>query len=256
MSLVGVSQSASLLSFGGISQSISSVPGAAISGSGSSFAALTLPRMTSSLMPSGDNHRPTTLSFSRVDESEHNEENYDDTNVDESTLDDDQTDVQESNNDADLDYTQQHDFMQEDYTNNQLAISDNVISNGTTPQEWEDIPPDIIMATVKKLKHKILEGKGLRPFYKSYNSWEKMIAEQRDKAIACFHRLPANAQGLYLIFILFFSFANLFLIPLIPFLTAVAVLHQSRADATNAAYEITTASSNNTKDDITRLIHL
>ncbi len=64
------------------------------------------------------------MSFSR---------NYNDTNVDKSTLDDDQTDVQENNNDADLDYKQQHDFVQEHYTNDQLAISDNVISNGTAP---------------------------------------------------------------------------------------------------------------------------
>jgi hypothetical protein len=52
LSLVDVSRSASSLSFGAISQSISSVPGADILGLGSSFAALTLPRMTSSLMPS------------------------------------------------------------------------------------------------------------------------------------------------------------------------------------------------------------
>ncbi len=62
-------------------------------------------------MPSGDHHHPTTLSFSRVDDGEHIEENYNDTNVDESTLDDDQTNVQENNNDGDF----------------QLAISDNVI---------------------------------------------------------------------------------------------------------------------------------
>jgi hypothetical protein len=58
------------------------------------------------------------------------------------------------------------------------------------------------------------------------------------------------------LFLFYFSFANLILIPLIPFLMAVAVLHQSRVDATNVANEVTTASGNNTKDDIARLIHL
>jgi hypothetical protein len=190
-----------LLSFGGISQSIASALGADISGSGSSFAALTLPRMTSSLMLSGDHHRPTTLHFSTADDidNNNNQETFDDTNVDESTLEDDQTDHQENNNDGDYDYTQQHDFVQEQDTNDQYNVSANVISNGTPP-EWEDIPSDIIMSTVKKLKPDLLEGKDLRPFYKSYNSWEKMTAEQRDKAIAWYRRLPANIQGLYLYF--------------------------------------------------------
>jgi hypothetical protein len=146
-------------------------------------------------------------------------------------------------------------FMQEHDTNDQYNVSANVISNGTPP-EWEDIPPDIIMATVKKLKPELLEGKGLRPFYKSYNSWEKMTAEQHDKAISWFRRLPANITRFVPLFLFYFSFANLILIPLIPFLTAVAVLHQSRVDATNVANEVTTASGNNTKDDIACLIHL
>jgi hypothetical protein len=194
LSLVDVSQSASSLSFGGISHSIASVPGADILGSGSSFAALTLQRMTSSLMPSGDHHCPTTLCFSAVDDidNNNNHENFNDTNVDESTLEDDQTDHQENNNDGDYDYTQQHDFVQEHDTNDQYNVSANVISNGTPP-EWEDIPPDIIMATVKKLKPELLEGKGL--FYlwvgASRLKQSTLQAEVHQKRFyECFRRWP------------------------------------------------------------------
>jgi hypothetical protein len=52
------------------------------------------------------------------------------------------------------------------------------------------------MAKVKTLKPNFLEEKGLRPFYKSYICWEKMTADQRDKAAAWFRRLPPNLQGL------------------------------------------------------------
>jgi hypothetical protein len=59
-------------------------------------------------------------------------------------------------------------------------------SSTGTPPEWQDVPPDAILAKVKTLKQEFLESKGLRPFYKSYNSWEKMTADQWDKAAAWF----------------------------------------------------------------------
>jgi hypothetical protein len=59
-------------------------------------------------------------------------------------------------------------------------------SSTGTPPEWQDVPPDAILAKVKTLKQEFLESKGLCPFYKSYNSWEKMSADQWDKAAAWF----------------------------------------------------------------------
>jgi hypothetical protein len=77
-------------------------------------------------------------------------------------------------------------------------------------------PPDTIMAKVKTLKPDFLEAKGLQTFYKSYNFWEKMMAEQCDKAAAWLQMLPPSVQGftiylllLFLLRLIIFSFGSL-----------------------------------------------
>jgi len=55
-----------------------------------------------------------------------------------------------------------------------------------TPPVWQDVPLDTILAKVKTLKPDFLESKGLRQLHKSYNSWDKMTADQQDKAATWF----------------------------------------------------------------------
>jgi hypothetical protein len=205
----------SLASVNVLPQSVSSVLTGEKSRSGSSASAA-LPMLTSSIIQAADNHhpvalRPAALSFSKPDDSGvnnnhvhndvecHQEQNDDDSASDE-YLDD-------YNNAAGYE-TQQHtesNHIQGFNQQEQLSLSG-------TPAEWEDVPPDAIMAKLKTLKPDFLESKGLRPFFKSYNSWEKMTAKQRDKAVAWFRRLPSNVQGLTLTLSFIVTAANIFLI--------------------------------------------
>ena len=67
----------------------------------------------------------------------------------------------------------------------------------TVPPEWDGINPDVCMKCFKAIKNDILQPLGLREFYKSYSSWEKMSYDQRNKALSWFRSLPENWQGLY-----------------------------------------------------------
>jgi hypothetical protein len=55
------------------------------------------------------------------------------------------------------------------------------------------------------MKPEVCEQYGLRPFYKSYSHWEKMTADQRNKSLAWFRKLPDHLKGNYYIFMLFHS---------------------------------------------------
>jgi hypothetical protein len=164
----------------------------------------TLPKMTSSLIQSAEDHRPTALRFNKADESDsnNNDDSYHGTVVADSLPlggDEFESHLDNNNNDSsDLDESHEnnnhHDyketqlplgFVQDPDPVHQLNQQDQQPSSAT-PNEWEDVPPGAIMATVKKLKPDFLEAKGLRPFYKSYISWEKLTADQRDKAAAWF----------------------------------------------------------------------
>jgi hypothetical protein len=245
-----ISRSGSALSLSGHSQAGSSATSAAPPRSGSSVpsgetcqfnssSSATLPKMTSSLQ-STESHCPTALRFSKADESDanNNDNYYDGTVVAESLpicdnnleshLDNnnnnnnsdssDSDESQEINNYNDPDETQLSlDIVQESNPMYQFNQQEQLPSNGTPPK-WEDVPPDAIMAKLKSLKHEFLESKGLRPFYKSYSCWEKMTADQRDKAAAWFRRLPAHIQGLktysllyFLLILILFSLYSIFL---------------------------------------------
>jgi len=65
------------------------------------------------------------------------------------------------------------------------------------PPEWEDINPDIIVKTCKAVSPETLKSIGVRDFYKSYPSWDKMTQDQKNKSLAWFCGLPSDAQGTF-----------------------------------------------------------
>jgi hypothetical protein len=71
--------------------------------------------------------------------------------------------------------------------------------------EWDGCHPDFIMKRMKAILRHDLVSWGKREFYKSYSSWEKMMMDQRNKALSYFRSLPEEVQGMYA-----FSFIFLF----------------------------------------------
>jgi hypothetical protein len=216
--------------------------------------------LTSSIIQAADNHYPVALwpaalSSSKPDDSGvNNDEVHNDVKCHQEQNDDDSASdefLDDYNNSAGYGSQRctESNHIQSFNQREQLSLSG-------TPAEWEDVPPDAIMAKFITLKPDFLESMGLRPFFKSYNSWEKMTAEQCDKAAAWFRRLPSNAQGLTLTLSFIVNAANIFLILIFLFLFAAVVLQQSRVEAIQTASKLSAASNNNTKDDIACLIHL
>jgi hypothetical protein len=58
------------------------------------------------------------------------------------------------------------------------------------PPEWDGANPDAVLARLKSLKETAYGPVGLKSFYKSYSSWSKLNADQQDKAVAWFRKLP------------------------------------------------------------------
>jgi hypothetical protein len=67
--------------------------------------------------------------------------------------------------------------------------------SSTLPPEWKGVNPDALMKCIKLLKSEVLQPLGLREFYKSYSTWEKMSIDQGNKALAWFRHLPEQLQG-------------------------------------------------------------
>ncbi len=68
---------------------------------------------------------------------------------------------------------------------------------------FEGVHPDFIMQRLKLIKPEILNHLKLKPFYKSYCSWEK-LTDQKNKTLSFFRKLPEQLQGTV------FNFLNLF----------------------------------------------
>jgi hypothetical protein len=57
--------------------------------------------------------------------------------------------------------------------------------------DFEGVPhPDFIMQRLKLIKPEILNHLKLKPFYKSYCSWEKLSTDQTNKTLSFFRKLP------------------------------------------------------------------
>jgi hypothetical protein len=89
----------------------------------------------------------------------------------------------------------------DDHNNNNVIESNQNNNNNNnaesdTPHDWEDASPDVVMAKLKQIKAEVYEKVGLKPFYKSYNTWEKMMLDQRKKAYAWYRRLTPDVRGI------------------------------------------------------------
>ena len=71
-------------------------------------------------------------------------------------------------------------------------------TQSTSPPEWEDIPPDVVIKRLKAIPPDVTSSLRIRDFYKSYPSWEKMTQEQKNKAVAWYRTLPHDIQGKFL----------------------------------------------------------
>jgi hypothetical protein len=62
------------------------------------------------------------------------------------------------------------------------------------PPEWDGANPDALLDRLRQLKESVYSPLGLRSFYKSYTVWSKLKADQRDKALAWFRKLPEHVK--------------------------------------------------------------
>jgi len=65
--------------------------------------------------------------------------------------------------------------------------------------EWDGCNPDSVVKSLKVLDKDQLKELGIREFYKSYGSWEKMSIEQRKKVVSYFRALPDEIQELVIL---------------------------------------------------------
>ncbi len=62
------------------------------------------------------------------------------------------------------------------------------------PQEWDGANPNALLDHLRQFKETVYSPLGLRSFYKSYTVWSKLKADQRDKALAWFWKLPEHVK--------------------------------------------------------------
>jgi hypothetical protein len=68
--------------------------------------------------------------------------------------------------------------------------------------DFEGVHPDYIMHRLKLIKPDILTHLKLKPFYKSYSSWEKLSTEQKNKTVSFFRKLPEQLRGIVFFFVI------------------------------------------------------
>jgi hypothetical protein len=61
--------------------------------------------------------------------------------------------------------------------------------------DFEVVHPDHIMTNLKLIKPEVLAHFGLKPFYKSYCSWDKLSIDQKNKALSFFQKFPGHLRG-------------------------------------------------------------
>jgi len=60
--------------------------------------------------------------------------------------------------------------------------------------EWDGCSPTAIIRCLKAIDKEELKSLGLREFYKSYSSWEKLTSDQRNKTVSYFRSLSEDLQ--------------------------------------------------------------
>jgi hypothetical protein len=106
-----------------------------------------------------------------------------------------------------------------------------------------------------------LKDLGLKEFYKSYFSWEKMTNDQKNKTLSYFQALPEELQGMSLVLLLQFfliHFINLFSFFFFSFFSSCSelVVAEAQQDTVSASQTASNRNTQTSKDDIVRLIDL
>jgi len=102
-------------------------------------------------------------------------------------------------------------------------------SNSSTSNEWQSIDPDIIIEKLKALNEGVF-GANKKALPKSYSKWDKLTADQRNKAVAWFKLLNPETQS--------------------------RVIVAARSETVTATKEQAAKSQVTTKNDLARLLHL
>jgi hypothetical protein len=137
-------------------------------------------------------------------------------------------------------------------------LLNNTNSPNACPADWGGVSPDHVIARLKLMKADVCEQHGLRPFFKSYNNWDQMTMEQRNKTLPWFRKLPDHLKGIFC----FICSLHFFILTMINhyifclLITAALILQTARFQAEQAAQESSASNNQTTKDDIARLIHL
>jgi len=97
-------------------------------------------------------------------------------------------------------YDDEDDFVPDSFPLENIQLAPTQFSATQTqvsgPPEWENISPDIILKRCKALSPESTRNAGVRDYYKSYPSWDKMTADQKNKALAWYRSLPDTFKGL------------------------------------------------------------
>ena len=72
----------------------------------------------------------------------------------------------------------------------------------SSPDEWENVPPDSILARLKLLKERDY-GNNEKAFFKTYTNWSKLDGSQRDKCFSWFRKLTLPVRSKLLLLVIY-----------------------------------------------------
>jgi hypothetical protein len=131
------------------------------------------------------------------------------------------------------------------------------LESGAIP-EWAGCTQDAIMKRMKAIEKDQLKDLGLKEFYKSYFSWEKMTNDQKNKTLSYFRALPEELQGMSLVLLLHFFLNFILFISFLLFFSYCSdlVVAEAQQDTVSASQMASNRNTQTSKDDIVCLIHL
>jgi hypothetical protein len=75
-----------------------------------------------------------------------------------------------------------------------VTMRNDASDNNIGPDDWEGIFPDSVMKKLKTISSQFW-GKNKKEFYKTFTQYNKMTADQRNKAIVWFRNLNPGTRG-------------------------------------------------------------
>jgi hypothetical protein len=114
------------------------------------------------------------------------------------------------------------------------------------------------MKRMKAIEKDQLKDLGLKEFYKSYFSWEKMTNDQKNKTLSYFRALPEELQGMSLVLLLHFFLNFILFISFLLFFSYCSdlVVAEAQQNTVSASQMTSNRNTQTSKDDIVCLIHL